>query len=168
LDGQHKDKMTSKMDTEAIKDYIHELQLEQLNALGEFREQNTLALRDFREEWLVGHTVVVAKVETLTEKVAKQNGSVASITKWQAEHPMVCEVKAIVAFLMSEIVTLKNQITALQSGQDTDRRVHVAEQNTSAKWERWIRPLILSVLLTLGVLALEHGKDVVRALKVVP
>ena len=160
--------MTSKMDTEAIKDYIHLLQLEQLTALSEFREQNTASLRDFREEWLVGHTVVVAKVETLTEKVAKQNGSVATITKWQNEHPMVCEVKAIVSLLTNEISSLKARIAELQSGQNTDRSVNKARASTSAKWERWVRPLILSGIMTLIVLALEHGKEVAHALKVAP
>ena len=133
---------TLKMDTQIIKDYIHQLQIEQLTALGEFREQHTASLRDFREEWVKGHTEIVSQVMAIKEQVGRQNGNVAALQAWQNEHPAVCEVKAVIALLTKEIDSLKLQIANRA----------VADKQKAEDDKRW-EARLLPVLKVLGILA---------------
>ena len=141
----------STMDTQPIKDYIHQLQIEQLTALGEFREQ-----------WVRGHVEVTGQVGSLGERVSelkeqvlRQNGNVATIQKWQADHPIVCEVKAVITLLTKEIDSLKQQIY--------NRDVSdVQKEKDDQKWEMRLRPILkiigILVIGAVGAKIPELGK----------
>ena len=168
--------MPSKMDTEVVKDYIHKLQIEQLIALGEFREQNTASLRDFREEWVKGHIEVTTQLIAVKEQVARQNGNVAALQKWQFDHPIVCEVKSVISLLTNEINALKQKIADQSLGdekeigalkQQISNRVisDGQKEKDDLKWEMRIRPVVKIIgILALGALG-SHMPELGKLLK---
>jgi hypothetical protein len=164
------------MDTEVIKDYIHKLQIEQLIALGEFRDQNTASLRDFREEWVKGHIEVTTQLVAVKEQVARQNGNVAALQKWKSDHPIVCEVKPVISLLTNEINALKQKVS--DQNLDDEKKISGLKQQISnrivsdrqkekddLKWEMRIRPVVKIIgILALGALG-SHVTDLGKLLK---
>ena len=135
---------------DSVPRYFADFQRDQAGSFGELK---------------AGNAAIIGRLDILNGSVARHSKQITDIELRNAARDNSCP---LVGELQQYITGLHNQIGAVQSGQDSDRAVDVAHDKSSAKWERWIRPLILSGILTLVALTLEHGKEVAAALKAAP
>jgi neutral trehalase len=83
----------------------------------------------------------------------------------KGEHPGSVEVNRRVAALEVKVATSERAITDEEKVEAARREAIVIANCTRREWMEWIRPLVMAAIVVIAVLALEHARVILPAVK---